>query len=330
MSPMLYYIIIGLGVICGIHISTFLIKLLTPNLDIINKNITVKYNLFLLNTNLGDAVWFAYLGFFSILIYLNLKQSTSFLGKYGVSFLYVCAIIIPMFPLLSVINNILNIFIKNPPFIYDRPSVFPASLEIEKNYKNIRSEYENYEKNNEKIGCLYNINPSLHFEKTESKDNCWRTLHLKLTGKMVPGMDTQFPITSSLITDPQIHNAFFSILDPGVEITPHVGYFKGYYRYHLGVIIPEIDGKKPYITVSNEKYEWSNGEGVIFDDMYVHYVKNPTNMKRVVLYLDVKRKGLNPVLQTIVNVQSYVLETSTVLQYFIKNEHVQQKVTHEE
>jgi beta-hydroxylase len=37
---------------------------------------------------------------------------------------------------------------------------------------------------------------------------------------------------------PIVSNAFLSILEPHQYITPHFGYYKGFVRYHLGVIIP--------------------------------------------------------------------------------------------
>jgi aspartyl/asparaginyl beta-hydroxylase (cupin superfamily) len=59
--------------------------------------------------------------------------------------------------------------------------------------------------------------------------------------------------------------------------------------------------------------------------MYLHYVKNPTNQTRVVLYLDVKRINLNFILQKIIDFSSYYIENSYILQKFIRNQHMQVK-----
>jgi aspartyl/asparaginyl beta-hydroxylase (cupin superfamily) len=44
------------------------------------------------------------------------------------------------------------------------------------------------------------------------------------------------------------------------------------------------------IIDQGEKYYWHNGEGVIFDDAYLHDVKNDSDEVRVVMWIDVRRK----------------------------------------
>ena len=181
--------------------------------------------------------------------------------------------------------------IKNPPFIHNYHDIFPASKQVEKSYDKILMEYQAYEKNHiNKINCIKENNPGFRIEKKLNlkDDNCWRSIYLKKGGKIEEVMKEFFPHTMEAISDSQIHNAFFSILDPDVEIPPHIGYFKGYLRYHLGIVIPDT-GERAYIVCGGEKYEWKNGHGIVFDDMYSHYVKNPTGKVRVVLYLDIKR-----------------------------------------
>jgi aspartyl/asparaginyl beta-hydroxylase (cupin superfamily) len=137
-----------------------------------------------------------------------------------------------------------------------------------------------------------------------------------------------FPQTMELIKYEQIHNAVFSILDPYVEMKPHVGYYKRYLRYHLGVIIPEENRKKPYIICGHDKYDWKEVKGVLFDDMYLHYVNNITNIQRVVLYLDIKRKNINNVIKTITDLGNYLTENSLIFNLFINNQHSQYKIQH--
>jgi beta-hydroxylase len=139
-----------------------------------------------------------------------------------------------------------------------------------------------------------------------------------------------FPNTIKLLKDQEIHNAFFSILDPGVEIPPHVGYYKGYLRYHMGVIIPNNDtvktDDKAYIVCGGEKYIWKEGEGVVFDDLYLHYVKNPTNKGRVVLYIDIKRDFESNIVNKINDIGIFLIENSLLFNYFVKNQHSQNKI----
>ena len=149
-------------------------------------------------------------------------------------------------------------------------------------------------------------------------------------GKIDNNISKHFPNTTKLLSTNQIHNAFFSILDPGVEIPEHIGYYKGYLRYHLGVIIPNNNdsniNNKAFIICGGEKYIWSEGQGVVFDDMYLHSVKNPTNQTRVVLYLDIKRTSDNDIINNINDLGINMIENSILLKLFVKNQHIQTKI----
>jgi aspartyl/asparaginyl beta-hydroxylase (cupin superfamily) len=87
---------------------------------------------------------------------------------------------------------------------------------------------------------------------------------------------------------PEVLAAMFSILPPGKEIPPHIGPFRGSLRYHLGLKVPR-DRQNCYINVDGRDYHWREGEGQLFDDTYLHHVRNDTNETRIVLFLDVER-----------------------------------------
>jgi beta-hydroxylase len=217
------------------------------------------------------------------------------------------------------------LFCTNPPFIRDISAEFPEHKAFEQNYKKITDEYNQYIAKNPAIDCFRNNNPLLREIDTidKEKDYCWRTLYLKKGGHMIPETVSAFPLTAKLLANDQIDNAFFSILDPHVEIKPHTGYYKGYLRYHVGLIIPEEGGQRPYIVCGGERYEWTEGKGVLFDDMYLHYVNNPTSKPRVILYLDIKRRGMPYFLQGVTDFGNYLIENSVILQFFVKNQHQQ-------
>jgi aspartyl/asparaginyl beta-hydroxylase (cupin superfamily) len=116
------------------------------------------------------------------------------------------------------------------------------------------------------------------------------------------------PQTTALIKRiPGVYTAFFSVLYPHQVITPHWGYYKGFLRYHLGVLIPgNNQNKQCWLRVNGdqaqndlndkdkiengERYYWKNGEGIIFDDNYLHDAANESDEIRVVLWLDLRRK----------------------------------------
>ena len=74
-----------------------------------------------------------------------------------------------------------------------------------------------------------------------------------------------------------------------------------------------------------QKHEWKVKEGVLFDDMYMHHVKNPSNQLRVVLYLDVKRKESNPIISGLNELTTYLIEINPFVKAFIQNQHKQIK-----
>jgi len=238
-------------------------------------------------------------------------------------------IYLPTIPILNIITLTLCMIYNNPPFITNYHDIFPSSVEIEKNSNIIINEFKHYIKNN-KPECIRKSNPGFTIENNSIEDNCWRVLHLKKIGKIDNDMIQYFPITCELVKNKQIHNASFSILDPGVEIPPHVGYYKGYLRYHMGVIIPNNNTNrtddKAYIVCDGEKYIWKDGEGIVFDDMYLHYVKNPSNQKRVVLYLDIKRKSESVIVNKLNDFGIYLIENSIIFNIFLKNQHSQNKI----
>lgn len=279
-----------------------------------------------LNTklHLNRISWFLINLMIFLLIYNTIQKKYLIETKIVIILVLIFCIYIFIFPILNLINLYLELVLDNPPFIKNKYKEFPKSKELESNYINILKEFKKFEKKYI-INCLKTQNPGFKIEYSTNKNNCWRGLYLKKGGKIYEDIKDFFPITINLLKDPQIHNAFFSILDPNVEIPPHIGYYKGYYRYHLGIEIPN-GKKKAYIVCGGKKYSWSNGKGVLFDDIFLHYVKNPTNKKRVVLYLDIKRKNLSFLTNKIINFSDLLIETHPLGSIFLKNQHKQKKL----
>ena len=271
--------------------------------------------------------WLAYLVLFTYLIYLAYQNIRSNLLKCIVIFACIFMIYLPTIPLLNLITIILSIFYQNPPFIQDYYSVFPGADPIEKHADIIIEEYKKFSSEHQP-SCIRSSNPGFTIETTKDETKCWRSIYLKKGGIISKEMVDYFPNTIPYLEDDIIHNAFFSILDPTVEIPPHIGYYKGYLRYHMGVVIPETTtGEKAYIICGDKKYVWKEKEGVMFDDMYLHYVKNPTNQTRVVLYLDIKRVYENPFLNTLNNIGIALIDHSLLFSIFLKNQHSQRNIT---
>nr|BFE90647.1 hypothetical protein GCM10020185_11830 [Pseudomonas brassicacearum subsp. brassicacearum] len=85
----------------------------------------------------------------------------------------------------------------------------------------------------------------------------------------------------------------FALLPGDSHLNPHRDPFAGSLRYHLGLSTPNSDDCR--IFVDGQIYAWRDGEDVMFDETYVHWVKNETPQTRVILFCDVERPLKKPV-----------------------------------
>jgi aspartyl/asparaginyl beta-hydroxylase (cupin superfamily) len=81
-----------------------------------------------------------------------------------------------------------------------------------------------------------------------------------------------------------------SFLSPGKHIPPHNGPYKGILRYQLAISVPKNGNCQ--LFVDNKSYSWTEGKGVMFDDTYVHEVRNETDETRIAVLLDLRRKNM--------------------------------------
>lgn len=225
-------------------------------------------------------------------------------------------------PFLNFMNLLLLNYCNNPPFYSNKEKleIFPISKEIEDNYESIKKDYLNYKF---PIQPFHEMLPEFVVGNKEDQiknNKFWKILPLKTTGKIIQSTQPFFPSLSNILSNPIIHNAYFSILEAKVNIPPHTGPYRGYLRYHLGIIVPIENKRKPFIVVGNQKYHWKEGEGVLFDDMYEHYVENPTNHDRVVLFIDVIRP-LNGIINWINKKAINLIENNPIMKNIQKIQH---------
>lgn len=163
----------------------------------------------------------------------------------------------------------------------DLRCMFPQSVEFEAQWTEIR---------NEAISVLRLPNYNVWREFLTTDDEFWRgwnVFTMRLYGVDIEENMKRCPTVAKLLKAyPYINTAVFSILEPGKTLTPHYGPNKGVLRYHLGLIIPEGNC---HLNVGDDIYYWKEGEGVLFDETYLHSAHNETNEVRVVLYLDIPR-----------------------------------------
>ena len=168
----------------------------------------------------------------------------------------------------------------------EKKQIFPTSIILENNWKQIRREC---------ISCLPhveeldNIGKNYIVEKDEFWQG-WKTFEFRMFGKDNLGNMQKCPTLANILkSDANITSAFFSIMQSGKTLSSHYGPFKGILRYHLGLICPPRESGPCFISVDGQTYDWKDGEGVLFDETYKHFVHNKTPYDRVILFLDVKR-----------------------------------------
>ncbi len=99
------------------------------------------------------------------------------------------------------------------------------------------------------------------------------------------------PMTRDILGawQPSAMNGGFSLLRPGTEIKPHVGYTSEVIRLHLGLDVQEEDPEKIGIRVGGETRGWKNGELMLFDDTIEHSAWNRSDSERLILLVDLLR-----------------------------------------
>lgn len=176
----------------------------------------------------------------------------------------------------------------------EKNKIFPTSLILEKHWRAIRKEALNV-----MGGNIQNVGRKFIIEDEDFWKG-WRTYPLRMFGKDNKINIEKCPIMKQILTDhPDILTAFFSLIEPGKTLPSHYGPFKGILRYHLGLLVPPKEAGNCLISVDGEIYEWREGEGVLFDETYKHFVLNETQYPRIVLFIDVKRPFDNMLMRII-------------------------------
>lgn len=128
----------------------------------------------------------------------------------------------------------------------------------------------------------------------------WRTFNLVVFDQEVPMNAYRCPATMAALRGVKgLQSALFSFMGPGAYVPPHSDPGKGVIRYHLGLRVPETR-EKCFIQVEPDpgldptfkeslRYHWGEGESVLFDDVFPHWVRNDSEEVRVILFVDIKR-----------------------------------------
>lgn len=222
--------------------------------------------------------------------------------------------VVSLLPWIGAYNLGLTLVTRNPPLHIDKDEYFPAHrlFEDPENWRRMRLELDELLAET-RVPLITDFFRDVKNAPTDEVDKGlgWRAFVLRIQGRDVEANCKRVPFVASLLKQvPEVKTALYSILDAKKELTSHRGHFKGVLRYHLGMIVP-TDGPS-YLTCGGERYDWKEGEGVLFDDMYVHAAKNSASSLRAVLFIDVERP-LIPGLQQLNQSIGWLLERHPLL-----------------
>jgi aspartyl/asparaginyl beta-hydroxylase (cupin superfamily) len=170
----------------------------------------------------------------------------------------------------------------NDPCFFD-PRDFPWVQRIEAEWETIRDELDRLLQEQGDSLVPY-FNPTL-----VSKAGGWKTFTLFFWNLKFWSNCRKCPKTTKLLQSiPHMIGASFTMLEPGVAVTPHHGDTNAIARAHLGLSIP---GRLPEcgLEVGGEQRSWSNGKVELFCDAHVHTAWNHTPHRRFILIIDVMR-----------------------------------------
>lgn len=183
---------------------------------------------------------------------------------------------------LAPLNVFLYLLSKVPTTPYLSVDRFEGLRELEKHWETIRDEAEALGR---RIRAAQN-NDDVGFNSFFKQG--WKRFYLKWYEVAPPSAMEHCPRTVALLqATPCIKGALFAELPPGSELRRHRDPYAGSLRYHLGLATPNDD--RCAIWVDGESYSWRDGQAVIFDETYIHWVRNDSDQNRLILLCDLER-----------------------------------------
>ena len=182
------------------------------------------------------------------------------------------------------INVFMYAFSRVPTTPYLEPASFPHLATLQANWQIIRDEgVALMELQKIKAAETHNDAGFNSFFKTG-----WKRFYLKWYDEAHPSAATLCPKTTELLkTIPEVKAAMFAELPDGAKLGKHRDPYAGSLRYHLGLATPNDD--RCFIDVDGQRYSWRDGEGVVFDETFIHYAENRSGQNRLILFCDIER-----------------------------------------
>jgi beta-hydroxylase len=182
------------------------------------------------------------------------------------------------------INVFMYAFSRVPTTPYLEATAFPHLAKLADNWQTIRDEgLALMELQKIKAADSHNDAGFNSFFKTG-----WKRFYLKWYDEAHPSAMALCPKTTELLRDlPGVKAAMFAELPDGAKLGRHRDPYAGSLRFHLGLATPNDD--RCFIDVDGQRYSWRDGQGVVFDETFIHYAENRSGQNRLILFCDIER-----------------------------------------
>jgi beta-hydroxylase len=140
----------------------------------------------------------------------------------------------------------------------------------------------------------------------------WTRFYLFWYGQPPASALAACPRTCAILAAaPSIKGAMFAVLPSGAQLGRHRDPFAGSLRFHLGLDTP--NDQSCWIEVDGRRAWWRDGEGLLFDETYVHEARNEADRDRLILLCDVERP-LRPAMRELNRLVMRVVMSATATQ----------------
>lgn len=183
--------------------------------------------------------------------------------------------------------------ITTPP-VLDPGQYFPSARRFTDNWRALREEALAIRADLSGVPRFHEL-MATQADISANDQRDWRMLVVKAYGVRFAANAAKAPRLAALVEQcPDVLTASLSFLAPFKHVPPHRGPFRGVIRYYLPLSVPPAEDGLPgsTLTIDGRDYRLGDGEPLLWDDTFVHEVRNRADDVRIALLLDVRRKGM--------------------------------------
>jgi aspartate beta-hydroxylase len=180
------------------------------------------------------------------------------------------------------------------PAVLDPAQYFPSARRFTDSWRELREEALAIRADLSSVPRFHEL-MAAQADISANDQRDWRMLVVKAYGVPFEANAAKAPRLAQIVAQcPDVLTASLSFLAPYKHVPPHRGPFRGVIRYYLPLSVPPAEDGLPgsTLTIDGRDYRLGDGEALLWDDTFVHEVRNRANDVRIALLLDVRRRGL--------------------------------------